>query len=135
METAGASKITRTVMFGPFALDLRTGELMRTGQRVRLPGHAFQVLAMLLEQPGETVTREALHQRLWSGDTFVDFDQGLNNAIKRLRESLGDSAQRPRYIETLPRLGYRFVGEVKRDEPVEAERSSSAPADPSDSAP
>jgi len=122
-------------MFGPFALDLRTGELMRTGQRVRLPGHAFQVLAMLLEQPGETVTREALHQRLWSGDTFVDFDQGLNNAIKRLRESLGDSAQRPRYIETLPRLGYRFVGEVKRDEPVEAERSSSAPADPADSAP
>lgn len=113
METAGDPRTTRTVGFGPFLLDLRTGELTRSGRRVRLQGQGFQVLSMLVEQPGEVVTREALRQRLWTGDTYVDFEQGLNNAVKRLRESLGDSPEKPKYIETLPRLGYRFVGELK----------------------
>lgn len=121
METAsGAPRTSRTVGFGPFVLDLRTGELTRSGHRVRLQGQGFQVLSMLVEQPGELVTREALRQRLWSEDTYVDFEQGLNNAVKRLRESLGDSAEKPKYIETLPRLGYRFVGEVKAAGPVVA---------------
>ena len=108
----------RAVEFGPFALDLQTGELVRSGRKVRLQGQAFQILEMLLDRPGEVVTREALRQRLWSEDTYVDFDQGLNNAIKRLRESLGDSADQQRYIETLPRLGYRFAGTVM---PAEAQ--------------
>jgi len=116
----------KTVEFGPFALDLQTGELARAGNKVRLQGQSLQILAMLLQQPGQAVSREALRQRLWSDDTYVDFDQGLNNAIKRLRESLGDSAERPKYIETLPRLGYRFVGEIKT---VEA-REEIAPAEP-----
>ena len=111
--TSGTPRTTRTVGFGPFVLDLRTGELTRSGHRIRLQGQGFQVLSMLLEKPGEAVTREALRQRLWSGDTYVDFEQGLNNAVKRLRESLGESAEKPKYIETLPRLGYRFVGEIK----------------------
>ncbi len=101
------------VEFGPFTLDLQTGELTRSGHKLRLQGQSFQILAMLLQQPGQVVTREALRQRLWSDETHVDFDQGLNNAIKRLRESLGDSAGTSKYIETVPRLGYRFIGAIK----------------------
>ena len=109
METASGPPGVARVQFGPFALDLRTGELARAGHRVRLQRQAFQVLSMLLEQPREVVSRDALRQRLWSDDTYVDFDQGLNNAIKRLRESLGDSADQPLYIETLPRLGVKWT--------------------------
>lgn len=101
------------VRFGTFEADLRSGELRRNGARVRLQEQPLQVLAMLLERPGEVVTREELHGRLWSSDTFVDFDHGLNAAIKRLRDALGDSAENPRFVETLARRGYRFIAPVE----------------------
>src|SRR6516225_4203152 len=96
------------VRFGDLSLDLRTGELRKKGRRVRLQGQPFQVLVLLLREPGELVTREELRKQLWPLDTFVDFDDGLNAAVRKLRQVLGDSAERPRYIETLPRRGYRF---------------------------
>ena len=101
------------ICFGEFEADLRSRELRRNGARVRLPDQAFLVLAILLEQPGELVTRREIQKELWPSDTFVDFDHGLNNAVNRLREALGDSAERPRYVETLPRRGYRFLGTIK----------------------
>jgi TolB-like protein/DNA-binding winged helix-turn-helix (wHTH) protein len=100
------------ICFGEFEADLRSRELRRNGARVRLPDQAFQLLAILIERPGELVTREDIRKRLWPSDTFVDFDHGLNNAVNRLREALGDSATLPRHIETLPRRGYRFVGAI-----------------------
>ena len=96
--------------FGGFEIDLRTGELLRQGRKIRLTDKPFQVLVSLLEHPGELVTREELQQRLWSDDTFVDFDNNLNATVSRLREALNDSAQGPRFIETIPRKGYRYVG-------------------------
>jgi TolB-like protein/DNA-binding winged helix-turn-helix (wHTH) protein len=102
-----------TTQFGPFELDLKSGELSRLGRKVRLPGQSFQILEVLLARAGDVVTRDELHQRLWPANTYVDFEHGLNNAIKRLREALGDSAEKPRYVETLPRKGYRFIGEIK----------------------
>src|SRR5712672_2466757 len=101
------------VRFGGFEVDLRSGELRKQGIKIKLHDQPFQVLAALLEHPGELVTREHLHQKLWPADTFVDFDVGLNSAIKRLRDALGDSAEQPRYIETLPRRGYRFIARVE----------------------
>ncbi len=98
--------------FGTFELDLRAGELRKNGIKIKLQDQPFQVLKMLLERPGELVTREELQQRLWPSDTFVEFDKGIYNAIKRLRETLADSAEKPRYIETLSKRGYRFIGEV-----------------------
>ena len=95
--------------FDRFEVDLRTGELRKGGRRIRLQGQPFQVLSLLLSRPGELVSREDLHQELWPADTFVDFDHGLNSAIARLREALGDSADKPRYIETVAKRGYRFV--------------------------
>jgi TolB-like protein/DNA-binding winged helix-turn-helix (wHTH) protein/Tfp pilus assembly protein PilF len=95
--------------FGVFEVDLRSGELRKAGTRVKLHDQPFQVLAMLLDRPGELVTREEIRQKLWPGDTFVDFDHGLNSAVNRLRDALGDSADTPRFIETLPRRGYRFI--------------------------
>jgi TolB-like protein/DNA-binding winged helix-turn-helix (wHTH) protein/Tfp pilus assembly protein PilF len=103
----------RLVRFGLFELDLRTGELRKAGIRLGLQEQPLQVLTILLEQAGDLVTREELRQRLWPGDTFVDFEQGLNAAVKRLRQVLGDSAETPRFIETLPRRGYRFIGGVE----------------------
>src|SRR6266852_7145378 len=101
------------VRFATFEVDLRSGELHKQGIKIKLHDQPFQVLAALLEHPGELVTREHLHQKLWPADTFVDFDVGLNSAIKRLRDALGDSAEEPRYIETLPRRGYRFIARVE----------------------
>jgi TolB-like protein/Tfp pilus assembly protein PilF len=98
--------------FGAFELDLRTRELRRKGVKIRVQEQPLQLLALLLEHPGELLTREELRQRLWHTDTFVDFDHGLNTAVNRLRTALGDSAENSRFIETLPRQGYRFVGEV-----------------------
>src|ERR1700743_2814393 len=98
--------------FGVFEADLRTGELTRLGRRVRLQDQPFQLLAMLLEKPGVLVTREELHLKLWP-ETTVDFDHGLNKAISKIREALGDSAESPRFIETVARRGYKFVSEVK----------------------
>src|SRR5918993_5826165 len=100
------------VRFGVFELDLNTGELRKAGARINLPEQPFQVLEALLDRPGELVTREELRQRLWPADTFVDFEQGLNAAVRRLRDALGDSADTPRFVETLPRRGYRFIAPV-----------------------
>ena len=104
--------IAHRLRFADFEADLRTGELHRGGERVRLPDQSFRILGMLLERPGELVTREELRQKLWAADTFVDFDVGLNSAIRRLRDALGDSADQPRFVETLPRRGYRFIAEL-----------------------
>ena len=100
---------SHVVRFGVYEADLRAGELRKQGLRIRLPRQPFQVLAILLERPGEIVTREELRKRLWPDGTFVDFEQGLNAAVKRLREALGDSAESPHFIETLARRGYRFI--------------------------
>jgi TolB-like protein/DNA-binding winged helix-turn-helix (wHTH) protein/Tfp pilus assembly protein PilF len=108
------------ISFGEFHADLRSRELLRYGSKVRLPDQAFQLLAMLLERPGELITREEIKKRLWSGDTFVDFDHGLNNAVNRLREALDDSAAVPCYVETLPRRGYRFIGAINSPPPLQA---------------
>jgi TolB-like protein/DNA-binding winged helix-turn-helix (wHTH) protein len=99
-----------TIAFGEFQANLRARELRRNGVKVRVPDQSFHVLAMLLEHPGELITREEIRESLWPADTFVDFDHGLNNAVNRLRDALGDSAESPRLIETLPRRGYRFIG-------------------------
>jgi Tol biopolymer transport system component/DNA-binding winged helix-turn-helix (wHTH) protein len=102
----------KTVRFGLFEVDLRAGELRKGGLRIKLQGQPFAVLAMLLERPGEMVSREQLQQKLWASDTYVDFEHGLNKAINKLREALSDDADNPRYIETLPRRGYRFIGSI-----------------------
>ena len=98
--------------FGVFEVDLRAGELRKHGVRLRLQEQPFQVLAMLLERPGETVTREELRNRLWTAETFVDFDHGVNKAVNRIRDALGDSATSPRFVETVARRGYRFIADV-----------------------
>src|SRR5579863_8777286 len=103
----------RLIRFGIFEADLNAGELRKGGARIRLQEQPFQILAMLLEQPGQVVTREELRSRLWPGDTFVDFEHGVNSGVARLREALGDSADNPRYIETLPRRGYRLIVSVE----------------------
>src|SRR5438309_7668042 len=101
------------VCFGQFEIDEHAGELRKEGIKVRLQEQPLQILQILLQHPGEVVTREELRKRVWPTDTFVDFDHGINNAVKRLREALGDTAETPRYIETLPRRGYRFVGAIQ----------------------
>ena len=111
MNSPRASQVK--ARFGSFEMDLRAGELRKHGVRIRLQTQPFQILGMLLERPGEVVTREELRQALWPSDTFVDFDHGLNNAVNRLRETLGDSAESPRFLETLPRRGYRFIAAVE----------------------
>src|ERR1700751_880562 len=105
-ETNGVNR------FGIFEADFRAGELRRHGARIRLQDQPFQVLALLLAKRGELVTREELQSKLWPADTFVDFEHGLNAAVKRLRDALGDSADNPRFIETLARRGYRFIAPV-----------------------
>jgi DNA-binding winged helix-turn-helix (wHTH) protein len=101
------------IRFGTFEVDLATGELRDRGTRIPLQEQPFQVLAMLLERPGRLVTREDLRARIWPEAVFVDFDHGLNKAVSKLRRALGDSASDPRYVETLSRRGYRFVGRVE----------------------
>jgi DNA-binding winged helix-turn-helix (wHTH) protein/Tfp pilus assembly protein PilF len=103
---------THRARFGAFDVDLRLGQLHKHGIRLKLQDQPFQVLALLLEHPGDLVTREEFRQKLWPADTFVDFDTGLNSAIKKLRDVLGDSAEEPRYVATLPRRGYRFIAPV-----------------------
>src|SRR5437868_15181719 len=113
MAVASSPTSAGFACFGEYEADLRSHELRRNGSRVRLPDQAFQVLALLLERPGELVTREQIQRELWPSDTYVDFDHGLNNAVNRLREALGDSAEAPRFVKTLPRRGYRFIATVK----------------------
>jgi Tol biopolymer transport system component/DNA-binding winged helix-turn-helix (wHTH) protein len=115
------------VQFGPFEADLHTHELWKYGTRIKLVGQPFEVLAILLSKPGELVTRDALRDRLWPGDTFVDFNHGLNAAVNKLREALSDSADNPRYVETLPRRGYRFIASVTRSSPAQAPAPSEPP--------
>src|ERR1700736_2399476 len=103
----------RRIRFEGFEADLHTEELSNSGRRVRLPQQSFRVLAMLLERAGQLVTREELRARLWPAGTLVEYDQGLNVAVNRLREALGDSAEAPRFIETLPKRGYRFIAAVE----------------------
>lgn len=105
-----ASLLPHTFRFGVFELNPSAKELRKQGMRIRLHGQPVEILTMLLERPGELITREELQKKLWPADTFVDFEQGLNNAMKRLRAALDDDAQTPRFIETLPRRGYRFIG-------------------------
>jgi TolB-like protein/DNA-binding winged helix-turn-helix (wHTH) protein/Flp pilus assembly protein TadD len=106
-------RVGARLRFGVFELDLRAGELRKHGLRVRLQEQPFQLLAMLLEHPGEVVPRDELQKKLWPADTFVDFDHGLNKAISKIREALSDSAESPRFVETVARRGYRFLAEVK----------------------
>src|SRR5258708_5514516 len=108
----------RSVRFGVFEADMEAGELRKHGLRLKLSDQPFQILAMLVARPGEVVSREVLRERLWPSDTFVDFDHGLNNAVMRLREVLGDSSDHPRFIETLPRRGYRFIAPVELKSPA-----------------
>jgi TolB-like protein/DNA-binding winged helix-turn-helix (wHTH) protein len=126
-----AAPVSRVLRFDNFELDLRAGELRKGGVKLRLQGQPIQVLAALLNSAGELVTREELRAQVWPAETFVDFDHSLHNAIARLREALGDSAGTPRYIETLPRRGYRFIGTVERIGPEEP--LPSAPNAPSPS--
>jgi DNA-binding winged helix-turn-helix (wHTH) protein len=106
----------RIVRFGVFEADLLAGELRKSGLRIRLQEQPFQVLALLVEHPGDVVNREQLRERLWPADTFVDFDHSLNTAINKIREALGDSAVNPRFVETVARRGYRFIAPVETDD-------------------
>jgi len=115
---------SRLIRFGTFEVDLRTGELHKKGLKIKLQEQPFQILAMLLEHAGDIVTRGELRHRLWPEDTFVDFDQGLNKAINKIREALGDSAESPRFIETLPKRGYRFIAQVNGSIPNSPPASS-----------
>jgi TolB-like protein/DNA-binding winged helix-turn-helix (wHTH) protein/Flp pilus assembly protein TadD len=116
--------------FGVFEVDLRAGELRKHGLRIRLQEQPFQLLVMLLEHPGEVVTREELQKKLWSADTFVDFDHGLNKAINKIRDALGDSAESPRFVETAARRGYRFLAEVKAADEAAVPSPELAPPHP-----
>jgi TolB-like protein/DNA-binding winged helix-turn-helix (wHTH) protein len=122
------SSPAKTIQFGPFEVDSKSQELRSNGTRIRLPRQSFQVLEMLLNHPGELVTREELGASLWPSGTFVDFEHGLNATVKRLRDALGDSADTPRWIETLPRRGYRFIGTVAEahDQKLETAQGLSA---------
>src|SRR5690349_18820765 len=108
LETQSSS----ILRFGVFEVDVRSGELRKQGVRIKLQEQPFHVLTVLLQRPGEVVTREELRSQNWPPDTFVDFDNSLNTAINKLREALGDSADSPRFVETLPRRGYRFIAQV-----------------------
>jgi Tol biopolymer transport system component/DNA-binding winged helix-turn-helix (wHTH) protein len=121
-EPATTSAVVR---FGVFEVDLRAGELRKNGSKLKLAGQPFQVLAILLERPGELVTREELQKRLWP-DTFVDVDHNLNTAVNKIREALGDSSENPRFVETLPRRGYRFIGPITANGTAAAEVAHAA---------
>src|SRR2546430_9124390 len=116
----------RRVRFGAFDVDLVAGELFKQGIKIRLQQQPFRVLALLLERPGEVVTREDLRQAIWPAGTFVEFDVGLDAAIHKLRSALGDSAENPRLVETLPRRGYRFIAAVDGPVPEEEQASTAA---------
>lgn len=123
IEVSAHTQAAERLCFGAFELDTRTVELRKRGLKLRLRGQPLQVLAVLLQRRGDLVTRDELRAEIWAADTFVDFDHSLHNAIARLREALGDSAAKPRYIETLPRRGYRFIGQIDKvdmlDQPME----------------
>src|ERR1700688_385676 len=115
--------------FDRFELDLRSGELLKDGRRLRLQAQPFQLLAFLLEHPGEVVSREEICRKLWQSDTFVDFDHSLGTAVNKIREALSDSAEHPRFVETMPRRGYRFIGRLNGTNGFPASESRPAPPD------
>jgi DNA-binding winged helix-turn-helix (wHTH) protein len=115
------------VRFDVFEVDLQAGALRKESRKVRLQEQPFRVLSSVLERPGELVTRKELCRRLWPADTFVDFDHGLNSAVARLRDALSDSAEQPKFIETVPKRGYRFIASLNRDPSPEPEESVPAP--------
>src|SRR5579872_6359107 len=117
------------IRFGPFELDVQTAELRKHGTKIRLHEQPFQILVMLLKRPGEVVSREELRKVLWPNDTVVEFEHSINAAIQRLRDALGDSASNPRYVETLPRRGYRFIGAVEAAALAEPDPDSQSGAD------
>jgi len=115
MSSPGRS--SSIVRFGEFEVDLRAGELYKAGRKIKLQIQPFHALTLLLERPGEVVTREEFEKRLWPGDTFVDFDHSLNTAIKKLRQALCDDKNKPRFVETLPKRGYRFIAKLEYTAP------------------
>jgi DNA-binding winged helix-turn-helix (wHTH) protein len=126
MSSPGRS--SGTVRFDVYEVDLRAGELYKAGRKIKLQVQPFHALALLLERPGEVVTREEFEKSLWPGDTFVDFDHSLNTAIKKLRQALGDDNKKPRFVETLPKRGYRFIGKLEHAAPpLPAKRPASSP--------
>jgi TolB-like protein/DNA-binding winged helix-turn-helix (wHTH) protein/lipoprotein NlpI len=120
------------IRFSDFHVDFRSGELRKHGARIKLQVQPLQILQVLLEHPGELVTREELQKRIWPVDTFVDFDHGLNNAVKKLREALGDDAEKPRFIETLSKRGYRFIGAIQNDAPAVAPQDAAVVGAPTE---
>jgi DNA-binding winged helix-turn-helix (wHTH) protein/cephalosporin-C deacetylase-like acetyl esterase len=126
VKTTGSrsSNPAETIRFGPFELDVRAGELCKGGSRIRLPDQPLQVLLMLLERPGEVVLRQEIQNRLWPTSTVVEFDQSINAAVRRLRDALRESADKPRYIETIPRRGYRFIGQVEAPDETQASQGA-----------
>ena len=122
------------IRFGPFALDPTNRELRKRGSLVRLQPQHFAVLLLLVERAGQIVSREEIHQHIWGNDTFVDFERGINFSINQIRAALGDDADKPRYIETIPRRGYRFVAAIENDEPRRADTSVSETPLPGDHA-
>jgi DNA-binding winged helix-turn-helix (wHTH) protein len=124
-EHSRLDSVTRPslIRFGAFAADLGTREVRKHGIRLKLQQQPFEVLAALIERPGQVVTRDELRKRLWPDGVFVDYDRGLNKAVNRLRELLGDNADQPAFIETVPLRGYRFIAPVERDEPADPVRS------------
>ncbi len=123
-----ATSKNRVFRFGVYEVDSASGELRRNGSKIKLQEQPFRVLLLLLERPGTIVTREEIRQALWSNDTFVDFDHGLNTVINKLRDALGDTASNPRFIETLARRGYRFIAPVEFISPAESSPSTAAQA-------
>src|SRR5277367_1013797 len=113
LGTSSSQSTNGNPRFGVFEVDLQARELRKKGSRVKLQQQPFELLMILLEHPGQVVSREDLRQRLWPADVYVDFDRGLNKAMVKLRESLGDSSDSPIYVETLPRVGYRFIGPMQ----------------------
>ena len=116
----------RILGFGSFEVDIVSGELRRQGVKIRLQDQPFRLLVLLLERAGDVVTREEVREKLWPADTYVDFDHSLNTAVRKLREALGDSAEAPRYVETLARRGYRFIAPVALRRTPQAAHSANA---------
>src|SRR5215510_8015557 len=109
------NSVRETICFGPFELDCRAAELRKYDRKIRLQEQPFHILLLLLEKPGEVVLREEIREKLWPNGTIVEFDHSINAAVKRLRDALGESAEEPRFVETVARRGYRFIGQVEME--------------------
>jgi DNA-binding winged helix-turn-helix (wHTH) protein len=121
---SGPAKNDRLIRFSVFELDRDSGELFKQGRKIKLQGQPFELLVALLDRPGEVLSREELRQKVWPTDTAGDFDHGLNRAVNKVREALGDAAETPRFIETLPRRGYRLLHRSRRSRPECLRRST-----------